>query len=210
MRNTTLYTAVAVLLAFGPSAALAAAAQHAHGAAPAPPSDTRPVRDDAWYVSAMLMHDEHGIEMAKAAVEKGQRQDVKDLAARMVERQDAEQKTLQELKAMLGPSDSMTAGSGMSAMPGMSGMPAMSGTSGKHRQHMADMQKLQGASGADTDRLFLQMMTEHLKMGADLGKQAKRGLQNARVREFAATSNAALARELDEVKKLERVKIPGK
>ena len=214
MRNRTVYTAVAVLLALGPNAALAAAAQHAHGAAPAPPPETRPIHDDAWYVSAMLMHDEHGMEMAKAAVEKGQRQDVKDLAARMVERQGAEQKRLQELKAMLGPGGSMASGGSMSAKSGMSGMPGMSGmmgdTSDKHRQHMANIEKVKAAPAADADRLFLRTMAEHLKMGVDLGKQAKRGLQNPQVREFAATSNAALARELDEVKKLERVTIPSK
>ena len=211
MRNRTVYTAITVLLAFGPNAALTATAQHAHGAAQAPPPETRPIHDDVWYVSAMLMHDEHGIEMARAAVKKGERQDVKDLAARMVERQAAEQKRLQELKAMLGPGDSMASGgsmSGMSGMPGMSGM--MSDTSDKHRQHMANMEKVKAAPAADADRLFLRTMTEHLKMGADLGKQAKRGLQNAQVREFAAASNAALARELDEVKKLERVTIPSK
>ena len=203
-------TAVAVLLALDPNAALAAAAQHAHGAAPAPPPETRPLHDDAWYVSAMLMHDEHGIEMAQAAAEEGQRQDVKDLAARMVERQGAEQKRLQELKAMLGQSGSMTTGGGMPGMHDMSGMAGMGGMSGKHGQHMADRQKLQAASGGEADGLFLRTMAEHLTMGIDLAKQAKNGLQNARVREFAAASNAALARELDEVKKLERVTIPGK
>ena len=85
----------------------------------------------------------------------------------------------------------------------------MSEMSDKHRQHMADMQKVRAGSGSDADRLFLRTMAAHLKMGLDLGKQAKRGLRNAQVREFAAASNAALARDLDDVKKLERVRSPA-
>ena len=115
---------------------------------------------------------------------------------------------------MLGPGGAMTSGGSMPGMSGMSGMPGMSGMmsdmSGKHRQHMADMEKVKTAPAAEADRLFLRTMTEHLKMGVDLGKQAKRGLRNAEVREFAAASNTALARDLDDVKKLERVKPAGK
>ena len=200
----------AVLL--GSTLVLAQGTAHQHGM---PTTKSQPmhmmIMGDSDYVSMMLMHHDQGIEMAKAEAEKGERQEVKDLATKILNGQEADKKELQELQASLksgsGPdTGGMSGAGGMQGMSGMSGMSGgmhdMGGMSAMQKKHHEDMDKLKSASGAEADQLFLRVMSQHHQMAVDMSEQAKPKLKDARVREFSDKTIRSQTAEIAEMKKL--------
>ncbi|MGW4485410.1 DUF305 domain-containing protein [Amycolatopsis sp. NPDC004368] len=120
---------------------------------------------DVAFAQQMIPHHRQAVAMAAMAVSQASSPQVKDLAGRIQQAQDPE---IQLMTSWLTQWGAAASGS----MPGMdhgsmpaSSMPAMPGM-------MSDayMQKLQQASGAAFDRMFLQMMVTHHQGAVAMGK----------------------------------------
>lgn len=204
LRKVILNGFVVTAIAAGP--ALAAPAQHQHDpAAPHAPTMPRGVQNDAQYIDLMMMHHGMGIEMARIAADKAQRADVKALAAKIITVQEGEQKELDGYKTGLKPDAHGAAGAGghdMASMPGMGDMKSMP----EMKKGRMDMGRLQKASGAEVDRLFLSSMTQHHQQAVKMSRQAMAKLKDTKVRAFAEKTIADQTREIGEIKKLQGAK----
>lgn len=148
------------------------------------------ISGDADFVHMMVMHHQHGIEMAKIAVGKVQRPDVRQLAEKILKGQQQESKELESMKPADGHKMPGASGShDMSAMPGMQ----------KGQQHIAH---LKTASGAEADRIFLTAMTEHHQMAVDMTVAAKPKLKDPKVRQFADKTVTNQKAEIAEMKRM--------
>jgi uncharacterized protein (DUF305 family) len=105
---------------------------------------------DVTFAQMMVVHHEQAIEMAQLADGRAESQDVLDLAARIEAAQQPEIEQMQSWLEAWGADDSR---SGMDMEDG--GM-EMSGEMSEE-----DMTALEAASGAEFERMFLEMMVEH-------------------------------------------------
>jgi uncharacterized protein (DUF305 family) len=121
------------ILVLSASAILACDTHHDAGA-------TSP-RSDVEFIDAMIPHHEMALEMTDVVLQKGSDAEVKAMAKAM---KDAQTTEIAEMKAIR----TRLAGS--------------AATTAQHDEHMmADMEKLEAASGAALDRLFLEEMLPH-------------------------------------------------
>jgi uncharacterized protein (DUF305 family) len=123
---------------------------------------------DLRFVDTMNAHHQHGIEMAQMAVEKGS-PEVKAMAEKMIAEQKADQESLQSLRQLLY--GAVPEARDMS-LPGASSMEM-------------DMSQLQTASGADFDRLFLEMMVPHHQGAVAMGRDAVAKAESESIRQKA-------------------------
>ncbi|MER5213872.1 DUF305 domain-containing protein [Streptomyces sp. NPDC002838] len=137
----------------GPSASASAEAGDHNGA-------------DISFAKEMIQHHRQAVTMADLADGRASSQEVKDLAAKIKGAQDPEIKTMSGWLTSWGeevPEDMSDMGHGghdmSSSMPGM-----MSGE---------DMDKLDKASGADFDKMFLEMMVDHHEGAVEMAKTEK-------------------------------------
>ncbi|MCX4555653.1 DUF305 domain-containing protein [Streptomyces umbrinus] len=119
---------------------------------------------DVDFSKEMIQHHRQAVDMAELAADRASSQEVKDLATKVKGAQDPEIKTMsgwltswgedvpQEMSGAMGHDMS-------SAMPGM--------MSGK------DMDKLEKASGAEFDTMFLTMMVEHHEGAVEMAETEK-------------------------------------
>ena len=184
------------------AAAPAWAAQHRHADA----SKTAPamaVHSDADYVDMMLMHHDQGIEMAKIAAGKTQRAEVRAFANTVVSGQQEDKKELEGYKTGMKTGTSGTSGAaGGHDMAGMSGMPDMK-TMPEMQKGQQDIERLQKATGAEVDRLFLASMAQHHQQAIQMSRKAKPTLKDANVRRFADKTITKQTREIGEIKTLQ-------
>lgn len=137
---------------------------------------------DVMFAQMMLVHHQGAIEMADMATSKASSQEVKDLAATIKAAQEPE---IEQMTSWLGAwgepteADSSTDGMGGDAMAGMdhSSMPGM--------MSEEQMTQLQNATGADFDRMFLQMMIEHHKGAVTMAETEQQQGQNTDAVELA-------------------------
>jgi uncharacterized protein (DUF305 family) len=108
---------------------------------------------DVTFATNMIPHHQQALEMAEFAATKAANAQVKELAGRIQKAQDPEIATMSGWLREWGQPVPTASGSGGHAGTGHSGMPGM----------MSDqeMKDLMAASGADVDRMFLQMMVRH-------------------------------------------------
>lgn len=115
---------------------------------------------DVSFSTEMILHHRQAIEMADMADSRASSQEVKDLATKIKGAQDPEITTLSGWLTSWGeavPEDMSGMGHDVSsAMPGM-----MSG---------GDMDKLEKASGAEFDTMFLEMMVQHHEGAIEMAK----------------------------------------
>lgn len=131
---------------------------------------------DLTFAQMMIVHHQGAIEMADLAADRATNTRVKDLAARIKAAQDPEIQQMQAWltawgAAMSGSTAASSADDGMGGMDhgGMSGMgkegdmssSAATGMSMPGMMRDGQMQQLTDASGAEFDRLFLEMMIMH-------------------------------------------------
>jgi uncharacterized protein (DUF305 family) len=135
---------------------------------------------DGPYVHVMATHHEEGIKMANLAATKASDARVKALASRMLV---SRQKQLAELKQFM-----------------TSVAEDMAPADRKSLKHMP-IEKLEQASGATFDRLFLDMMIEHVKDAISLTQGAK--LVTPTVQTFA---KAAVQQQMTDLKDLETLR----
>lgn len=142
------------------------------GAAPA-----RNEQDDD-FVDAMILHHQHGIEMARLAVEKAQHAELRGLATKMIA---AQQEDIRDLEPMRDTGESRERGE-LADMPGMS---------------RTDLGWLRGKSGNEFDLAFLLMMIEHHKGGLRMARDEITRGADRRPRKKARQIAARQLRELE-------------
>jgi uncharacterized protein (DUF305 family) len=184
MRNTRTLTRRAALTATAVTAALVLAAcgndsdsassghqgdSSASSSASADATTAAHNAQDVSFAQGMIPHHQQALEMAKLAADRASSAEVKDLAARIEKAQDPEIQTMSGWLKSWG-KDVTTSDSSMESMPGMehsahSDMPGM--------MDSKDMAKLEKASGADFDTMFLTMMIEHHKGAIEMATTEK-------------------------------------
>jgi uncharacterized protein (DUF305 family) len=184
MRNTRTLTRRAALTATAVTAALVLAAcgndsdsassghqgdSSASSSASADATTAAHNAQDVSFAQGMIPHHQQALEMAKLAADRASSAEVKDLAARIEKAQDPEIQTMSGWLKSWG-KDVTTSDSSMESMPGMehsahSDMPGM--------MDSKDMDKLEKASGADFDTMFLTMMIEHHKGAIEMATTEK-------------------------------------
>lgn len=165
-------------------------------------------KDDASYVRMMRMHHEQGVKMAKLAVERAQRQEVRQFAQKTL---DEQQQDIGSLQRIAEGQSTAAAGTGAHehGAAGTSGAAAGAPTqsTGAHDEHMKMGQqmlsKLEQASGASFDREFLRNMAQHHKMAIDMSKPAGQ-FKSDEVRQFAAALVKKQTAELKEIQTLQQ------
>ncbi|MFL6121528.1 DUF305 domain-containing protein [Actinophytocola sp.] len=151
---------------------------------------------DIAFAQGMIPHHQQAVDMAKMAAEKATNPKVKDLAGRIEGAQDPE---IQQLTGML---DAWNA-----SMPGMSGMPTTSGMpgmdmSGDGMMTDEEMGQLEQASGADFDRMWVQMMIKHHQGAVTMAKTELEQGSNAGAKALAQKIVDAQKSEITEMQGL--------
>jgi uncharacterized protein (DUF305 family) len=143
--------------------------------------------DDASYVSMMQMHHEHGIEMAKLAMSKSTRDEVKAFAKKTAADQQKDIDELHTLQASVnGPSSDANMHRSM-----------------MQSEHKQMMERLDQASGAEFDRMFIDMMIPHHQQAIDMSTPPEH-FKAQGVKTFAQKTIDAQRREVLELQALKR------
>lgn len=119
---------------------------------------------DVSFATEMIQHHRQAVEMAELADSRASSQEVKGLAAKIKGAQDPEIKTMSGWLTVWGeevPADM----SGMEGHDMSSGMPGMMSSE--------DMDNLEKGSGAEFDKMFLEMMVEHHEGAVSMAKTEK-------------------------------------
>ena len=150
---------------------------------------------DTEFAQMMIVHHQGAIEMADLAVDKADSEDVRALAERISAAQGPE---IDEMTSWLqawgeeGPQDADMGGMDHGAMD-MGGMDMGSA-----------MTELEGLSGAEFDRAFLEMMTEHHRGAIEMSEAHLVDGANAEARELAREIIDDQTREITEMENLLR------
>ena len=162
LRPLLVLVAAAVLLAAcggdgGDDPAMAPTSAETDGA------EVQPNQADVEFTQSMIVHHEQAIEMAALAEDRAEAEEVRALATRIGE---AQQPEIDRMRSWLDAwgEDAPDSGSDMEGMDGMDGMEGMDmggGDAGMGMMSGEDMDQLEAASGAEFDRMFLEMMIEH-------------------------------------------------
>lgn len=185
--------------------------------------------EDTKFAQMMIMHHQQAVQMANMAIGKANSPDVKQLAQRIAAAQQPEISTMSGWLSAWGehpiPAMPGTASSGMpsdmpndmpSDMPGMdhgtmpgmdhSGMdhPVMPDMAGDPRGmvSMADIARLAGASGADFDKLFLQLMITHHEGAIGMARTEQNLGMAAEAKAMAKQIETTQSAEIDEMRRL--------
>jgi len=185
LRNRHTAALTASLLAAG----LALAGCSATGSEPAAPGPTATSTEqapspaatvgaanqaDVQFAQMMIVHHQGALDMARLAADRAASSDVRELAANIEAAQQPEIDTMTGWLTEWDASPLPTGG----AMPGMDhGAMSESGAGGMASDQ--SMTQLQSASGADFDRLFLQLMTVHHQGAVDMAEAEVDAGQNA-------------------------------
>ncbi|MDV9169282.1 DUF305 domain-containing protein [Streptomyces sp. W16] len=147
---------------------------------------------DVSFSKEMIQHHRQAVEMAGLAADRASSAQVKSLATKIKGAQDPEIKTMSGWLTSWGekvPQDMSGMGHDMSSSaPGM-----MTG---------ADMGKLEKASGAMFDTMFLNMMVEHHEGAVDMAKTEKADGKYDPATELAADVITAQSAEIEQMNKM--------
>lgn len=151
---------------------------------------------DLEYIDMMMMHHRDGIEMTQMAETKGQMAELKKFAARSIAEQEkgiAELEALrQKLYAGKNPADGIT----------VKGKRMPVGEMKKMAE--ADMKKLEAASGAEFDHVFLEILTKHHMMAIDMSnEQISRG-ESADLKKFSRKTIDEQNKEIKEITRMQK------
>ncbi|HEY0448617.1 DUF305 domain-containing protein [Actinophytocola sp.] len=143
---------------------------------------------DIAFAQAMIPHHQQAVDMAKMAGERATDPKVKDLATRI---EGAQAPEIRQLTEMLDRWGAPTEPS----MPGMD----HGGMAGPGMMTDAEMQQLEHASGADFDRLWVQMMIKHHQGAVDMAKTELAKGGNAEAKALAQQIIDAQEAEISEM-----------
>ncbi|WNB84708.1 DUF305 domain-containing protein [Cellulomonas sp. ATA003] len=180
-----------------PAAAATSSAPEATGATGATGATEASEHNDAdtQFAQMMVVHHQGAIEMAERAVDKADSEEVRALAERISAAQGPE---IDEMNSWLqawgeeGPQDADMGGMDHGGMD-MGGMDMQSA-----------MTELEGLSGAEFDRAFLEMMTEHHRGAIEMAEAQLADGANAEARDLARKMIDDQTREITEMENLLR------
>jgi uncharacterized protein (DUF305 family) len=177
-----------VALAVAGALSLAGCGDNSTESKPTGRSDAAPHNEaDVAFAAGMIPHHQQALEMAELAAERAADPKVKDLASRIEKAQDPEIEQMSEWLRDWG-QPVPTPGGGHA---GHSGMPGMMSD--------AEMGSLMKASGADFDRMFLEMMIRHHEGAIEMAKEELDHGTDTEARKLAkaiATSQSAEIKEM--------------
>lgn len=125
-------------------------------------------KTDAAFAANMLPHHEGGVKLGQLAVDKGIDPQVKSIDQDIVDAQTAEIETLKRIL--------QDSGGGSPVMPGPI-----------EQRDMADMAKLQAASGQEFDRLSLEVISGHHSAAIQMAEIEKVGGKSSDAKELATS-----------------------
>lgn len=146
---------------------------------------------DVTFVQGMIPHHRGALEMARVAEGRAQDPGVQDLASRIEAAQDPEIETMTGWLEDWGQPES----------DGMGGMDHGSGGMGMDMSE-EDMAALAAASGAEFDRMFLEMMIEHHSGAVDMASTEVADGQNADAIALAREISSSQTAEIEEMETL--------
>lgn len=148
---------------------------------------------DVEFAQNMIVHHQQAIEMSDMVIANGSSADVKALAEGIKEKQAPEIETLRGFLEEWGEKE--VAPGEMEDMPGMD----MGGGEMMSEEEMAD---LEGAEGAEADRMFLEMMIEHHTSAIEMAQTEVEDGENADAKELAEKVIEDQKAEIAEMEKL--------
>ena len=172
---------------------------------------------DLTFAQMMIVHHQGAIEMADLATDRAANTQVKELATRIKAAQDPEIQQMQTWltawgAAMTGTTAASTADDGMGGMDhgGMSGMgkegdmssSAAAGMSMPGMMSDGQMQQMTDASGAEFDRLFLEMMIMHHQGAIAMADTELAGGSNTAALALAESIKSSQTAEIAEMQQL--------
>jgi len=151
---------------------------------------------DTTFAQGMIIHHRGAVEMADLAVEKAESPEVRALAERISAAQGPEIETMSSWLEAWG--EEVPEGASMDGMDhsGMEGM----GMGGMDTEESMSM--LEGVSGAEFDRMFLEMMVEHHQGAVEMAQTQQADGENPQAVELAATIEADQSAEIQEMQDL--------
>ena len=202
MRTHALLAAAALLAAVAPASAQtqqqrAQGAQSQTGSPPmadpaAPAAGTSATGSRAAALTAAAfartaaMSDLYEMEASRLAEQRSQNAQVKQFAQHMLR---DHQKTTNELKGML---------------PQLQGVSAQQMPTGLDQQHQALVQQLQGAQGAEFDRIFAQQQLQSHQTAVELFRAYAQSGDNAQLKQWASQTLPSLEEHLRQAQQLQR------
>ncbi len=202
MRTPALLAAAAALLAAAPALAQTqqqrALGTQSQTGSPPPTDPATPAaglgstatRGDALaapaFVRAAAASDLYEMEASRLAEQRAQSAEVKRFAQRML---GDHEKTTGELKAML---------------PQLQGVSAQQMPTRLDQQHQALLQQLQGAQGAEFDRLYAQQQVQSHQAAVDLFRAYSQSGDDEQLKRWASQTLPALEEHLREAQQLQR------
>ncbi|KUN72577.1 copper resistance protein [Streptomyces canus] len=148
---------------------------------------------DVDFATEMIQHHRQAVDMADLAADRASSQEVKALATKIKGAQDPEIKTMSGWLTSWGeevPADM----SGMKGHDMSSGMPGMMSNE--------DMDKLEKASGAEFDKLFLEMMVEHHEGAIEMAETEKADGEYGPATKLADDVITAQTAEIEQMNKM--------
>ncbi|UIX32283.1 DUF305 domain-containing protein [Streptomyces sp. GQFP] len=165
--------------------------------APAPASASAEAGEhndaDVDFATEMIQHHRQAVEMAELAADRASSQEVKDLATKIKGEQDPEIKTMSGWLTSWGeevPADM----SGMEGHDMSSDMPGMMSSE--------DMDKLEKASSAEFDRMFLDMMVQHHEGAIEMAETEKADGKYGPATKLADAVITAQTAEIEQMNKM--------
>lgn len=149
---------------------------------------------DIAFAQGMIPHHQQAVDMATMAAEKATNGQVKDLASRIEGAQEPEIQQLTDMLEQWGAPTEPT----MTSMPGMD----HGGMSGEGMMTDEEMRQLEQASGADFDRLWVQMMIKHHQGAVAMAKTEIEQGENADAKALAQQIVTAQEAEITEMRGL--------
>lgn len=151
---------------------------------------------DVSFAKEMIQHHRQAVEMADLAADRASSQEVKDIATKIKGAQDPEIKTMsgwlsswgEEVPADMSGMEGHDMGDMSSDMPGM--------------MSSEDMDKLKKASGAEFDKMFLEMMVKHHEGAVEMAETQKAKGKYGPAMKLADDVIKAQTAEIEEMNKI--------
>ena len=156
---------------------------------------------DISFAQLMIPHHEQAIEMADLALAQASSPEVKKLAEDIKAAQDPEIAQMKGWLSAWGAPEQMEGSTASDGSMDHSGMD-MGGMSMAGMMSAEDMQKLMDASGADFDRMWLQMMIAHHQGAVAMANQVLAASDDPEVKKLAEAVVAGQTAEITTMQKL--------
>jgi uncharacterized protein (DUF305 family) len=149
---------------------------------------------DIQFLDMMMRHHSDGVKMARMGVDKAQDAGVKALAEKMAAGQ---QKDIEEMQAIRDARFSINPKAEIMTVKGRKMTSQMMMKTAEQ-----DMKKLEAASGAEFDRVFLDVFMKHHRMALDMSKEETSKGRDTEAKKKAGEIISVQTKEIAEMKRL--------